>query len=97
MKNTIIVVGGGIAGLSAAQAARKQDGEARILLYHAERYLDVYKRQVYGLGLAAAHRCVQHFDALVFQRLGNLLGGQGIDAAHIDKNRALLDLSLIHI
>ncbi len=46
MKNTIIVVGGGIAGLSAAQAARKQDGEARILLYHAERYLPYYRPRV---------------------------------------------------
>ncbi|MBC8532007.1 NAD(P)/FAD-dependent oxidoreductase [Gehongia tenuis] len=46
MKNTIVVVGGGVAGLSAAQAARKQDGEARILLYHAEPYLPYYRPRV---------------------------------------------------
>lgn len=45
----IIIIGGGIAGLSAAQAAREKDGEARIHLICGEETIPYYRTKIYDL------------------------------------------------
>ncbi|MCR4963085.1 MAG: FAD-dependent oxidoreductase [Firmicutes bacterium] len=45
----IIVIGGGIAGLSAVQAAREKDGEARIHLICGEKTVPYYRTKIYDL------------------------------------------------
>ncbi len=47
--NKIIVIGGGIAGLSAAQAAREQDASARVHLICGEEVLPYYRTRIYEL------------------------------------------------
>ncbi len=46
MEQRIIVIGGGIAGLSAAQAARDQDSQARIHLVCGEKCLPYYRTRI---------------------------------------------------
>lgn len=46
MAKTIIIAGGGIAGLAAAEAARKEDPQATICLYSAEADLPYYRLRV---------------------------------------------------
>lgn len=47
--NRIVVIGGGVAGLSAAQAARDQDSNARIHLICGEEVLPYYRPRIYEL------------------------------------------------
>ena len=46
MADKIIIIGGGIAGLSAAQAARETDSEARIHLICGEKKLPYYRPRI---------------------------------------------------
>ncbi|MEG1536652.1 MAG: FAD-dependent oxidoreductase [Clostridiales bacterium] len=48
-KTKIVIIGGGIAGLSAAQAAREQDAVARIHLICGEDVLPYYRTRIYEL------------------------------------------------
>jgi len=62
--NKIIVVGGGTAGLSAAQAARETDAEARIHLVCGEKILPYYRPRICELfsGLPADKLTVRNYQ-----------------------------------
>lgn len=60
----IVVIGGGIAGLSAAQAAREADAQARIHLICGEKRLPYYRTRICEIfsGLAAEKLVVRNFQ-----------------------------------
>ena len=65
--NKIIVVGGGISGLSAAQAAREADPEARIHLICGEKCLPYYRMRICELfsGLSSDKLTVRNYQWFV--------------------------------
>lgn len=67
MARKIIIVGGGIAGLSAAQAAREADPEARIHLICGEKRLPYYRTRICEIfsGLAADKLIVRNHQWFV--------------------------------
>lgn len=46
MKQRILIIGGGIAGVSAAEAARSQDSEAEIILFTQDTHLPYYRLRI---------------------------------------------------
>ena len=97
-EQTIVIIGSGIAGLSAAEAARKQDPDARIILLSEDANLPYHRPRLPGVVMApdTIDRVFLHDQAWYDDRQFDLRLGTKVERVDVDNQRIVLsDLSTI--
>ncbi|NMB28656.1 MAG: NAD(P)/FAD-dependent oxidoreductase [Clostridiaceae bacterium] len=97
-EQTIVIIGSGIAGLSAAEAARKQDPDVRIILLSEDANLPYHRPRLPGVVMApdTIDRVFLHDQAWYDDRQFDLRLGTKVERVDVDNQRIVLsDLSTI--
>lgn len=97
-EQTIVIVGSGIAGLSAAEAARKQDPDAKIILLSEDTHPPYHRPRLPGLVMDpdTIDRVFLHDQAWYEDRQFDLRLGTAVNSVDADKQCVVLsDLSTI--
>ncbi len=97
-EQTIVIIGSGIAGLSAAEAARKQDPDVRIILLSEDANLPYHRPRLPGVVMApdTIDKVFLHDQAWYDDRQFDLRLGTKVEYVDVNNQRiALSDLSTI--
>ncbi|HHW94185.1 MAG: NAD(P)/FAD-dependent oxidoreductase [Christensenellales bacterium] len=97
-KQTIVIIGSGIAGLSAAEAARKQDPDVKIILLSEDTYLPYHRPRLPSVVMApeTIDRVFLHDQAWYDDRQFDLRLGTQVTSVDVDNQRVVLsDLSTL--
>ncbi|MGI6507763.1 MAG: NAD(P)/FAD-dependent oxidoreductase [Saccharofermentanales bacterium] len=97
-ERTIIIIGSGIAGLSAAEAARKQDPDVKIILLSEDPYLPYHRPRLPSVVMEPEmiDRIFLHDQAWYDDRQFDLRLGASVNSVDVDNQRVeLSDLSTL--
>ena len=97
-ERTIIIIGSGIAGLSAAEAARKQDPDVKIILLSEDTYLPYHRPRLPSVVMEPEmiDRVFLHDQAWYDERQFDLRLGASVNSVDVDNQRVeLSDLSTL--
>ena len=97
-ERTIIIIGSGIAGLSAAEAARKQDPDVKIILLSEDTYLPYHRPRLPSVVMEPEmiDRVFLHDQAWYDERQFDLRLGASVNSVDVENQRVeLSDLSTL--